>query len=69
MSNKYMQRWRKKQDALGKCYTCGRPKTRSLCEDCLEEVRKATLIRYRKKHGIPLDAPLSGRGRPRAKQS
>ncbi len=66
-TREYSRRWRKKQEELGKCPSCGRQKNegRSLCEECLSEVRDAAFVRYRVMNNIPLDAPRSNRGRPR----
>jgi hypothetical protein len=48
----------------GKCRYCSNPLfTKNHCESCAEKVRIMARNRYRKKAGIPLDAPLSPRGR------
>lgn len=64
----YSAAWRRKQNALGKCCTCGAQKERpalSLCDSCLDTLREAALVRYRARKGIPLNKPLDPRGRPR----
>jgi len=68
-NSKTMTRQRKKQIALsaeGLCCICAKPKvSKNFCTACREKNRNANIIRYRTKVGIPLDAPLSKRGRPR----
>lgn len=45
--------------AMGLCGQCGRDlETANLCPDCADKNRIAARERYRKKKGIPLDAPL-----------
>lgn len=39
----------------------------TLCEACLQRYRELNRASYRRKHGIPLDAPLLRHGRPREK--
>jgi len=64
--SEYSKRYRAKQNRLGKCQHCGKPKPENLClcPDCLVEMRVKTRNAYRIKHGIPLDAPVVTR-RPR----
>lgn len=46
--------------AGGKCATCGKDRTHyaTRCNDCAEKARQAQRLRYRTKHGLPLDAPV-----------
>lgn len=58
-------RWQKKQLKLANCRQCGRPKvTKHHCAECAEKMRIKARNRYRLKVGIPIDAPLTGNGRP-----
>jgi hypothetical protein len=44
---------------MGLCQNCGvEAETGSLCSDCADKNRIAARERYRKRKGIPLDAPL-----------
>lgn len=55
----------KKQRKLGNCVTCGQPAGKArYCPKHLDEQRVAARNRYRRKHGIPVNAPI-GVGRPR----
>lgn len=53
-------RWQQKMSDEGRCITCGQPhECRTLkCNICKEVVRKRNRTNYRKKRGIPLDAPV-----------
>lgn len=60
--------YHKKKDA-GTCVKCGsyRLETNSMCHQCNKIARYANLKYARNKAGIPLNAPLSKRGRRRMK--
>lgn len=60
-------RWQRKQMANGRCATCGEPADGMYCPKHRRIIRKKQRDRQRIKAGIPLDAPLSKRGRPRLK--
>lgn len=51
--------------SAGLCTNCASPAFFDRCAVCLEKLRTYRRNKYRKKHGIPLDAPLDNRGRPR----
>lgn len=58
-------RWQQKQLKKNNCRQCGRPKVnKHHCADCAEKIRIRARNRYRLKVGIPIDAPLTGNGRP-----
>jgi hypothetical protein len=61
-----VQRWQHRRRANGQCVKCSLPSGRDFyCEACRERTRESNRARYRAAHGIPLDAPLDRRGRPR----
>lgn len=55
----------------GLCSKCAVPRavgdggTRTLCKACADAKREAGMMRYRRRVGIPLDAPRAPQGRPR----
>ena len=57
--------------AAGNCPRCGNvaPTDERYCALCKEAVRVANRNIYRKRHGIPLSAPLRVSGRPRGTRS
>ena len=61
------RRWQQRQIEKGLCIKCSKPAVNGgrYCarHQAYERVRNRN--RYRKAKGIPLDAPLSTRGRPR----
>lgn len=60
------RKWQMRKALLGLCVICGMPAvTNWHCEVHLENGREAGRNRYRRKVGIPLNRPLTGRGRPR----
>jgi len=59
---------RERLAAEGKCSSCLaalEPGQRKLCAGCRDVDRINSRNRYRLRHGIPLDAPLSPQGRQR----
>ncbi len=56
----------KKLIAEGRCFICGKKRKHyaAACDKHALEIRVAARRRRREKVGIPVDAPLSKRGRP-----
>ncbi|MCK5605074.1 hypothetical protein KAR91_24505 [Candidatus Pacearchaeota archaeon] len=58
------QRWQEKQESEGKCTKCNEPLfSKCYCKAHTEEMRERARNRYRKKNGLPLNAPLTKTGR------
>ena len=59
----------RKWAAEGRCRICGQPQAAggrgAVCERHRQADRDKARDNYRRKHGIPLDAPLRKAGRPR----
>lgn len=54
-------RWQQQRRDAGLCITCGEPRAEDslhYCEKHLEISRRRGLANYRRKHGIPVDAPV-----------
>lgn len=62
MTRQYI--WALKRRKAGLCVTCGKPAKSQHCKACWAKRRDYNRNRYRRKHGIPLDAPIT-RGRIR----
>ncbi len=63
------QEWQLKQQREGKCCICGEPlSTKWNCKEHAEIQREKARSRYRKKHGISINAPLKGNGRKRIEE-
>ena len=59
-------RWQRKKVAAGLCQICGAPAAGGgHCRVHHEESRARSRAYWRTKAGIPMDAPLSNKGRPR----
>lgn len=59
------RRWQLEKEQQGLCRICGQPAVRpGLCYKHLEDNRRLNRNSYRRRHGIPLDAPVLSR-RPR----
>ena len=57
-------KWQNKKQEEGKCRICGKSATDKFsCLEHLKKHRTRMRNRYRKKHGIKLDAPIKN-GRP-----
>lgn len=52
----------------GKCMICSTPSKTILCDDCNAKSRDRQRKLYRIRNGIPVDAPISNRGRPRTRK-
>lgn len=66
MTRQYLHQQRYKEKGL--CITCGKPRDPASpihCEAHLEATRTAKRNAYRRKNGIPTDAPVSPKGRKR----
>lgn len=66
MTRQYLRQQRYKEKGL--CITCGKPRDPASpihCEAHLEASRTAKRNAYRRKNGIPTDAPVSPKGRKR----
>ena len=61
------QIWQLARIEEGLCSICGREPllTKSCCEACQELNRERARNKYRLKVGIPMDSPISNRGRRR----
>jgi hypothetical protein len=60
------RKWQIKQHDLGNCLVCGKKAvSKFYCYKHTLEARKRNRNRVRQIAGIPFDAPLSKRGRPR----
>ena len=63
------QLWQEKQRKEGKCCICDKPLfTKWHCIDHAKIQRESAKARYRKKHGISINAPLKGNGRKRTEE-
>ena len=63
------QEWAERRHAKGVCVVCGEPlSSKWYCQEHTESVRENARNRYRKKHGIPVNAPLKGNGRKRTEE-
>lgn len=60
------RKWQIEKQNQGLCIICAKPAdSGSVCSEHRDQRRTHSREYYRKKHGIPLDAPLSTRGRKR----
>lgn len=61
------RQWQLNAVAAGRCEKCGVPKLPHCvhCESCRIKNRETSRNHYRRRHGIPLDAPIGPQGRKR----
>ena len=50
--------WALRRREAGLCVTCGKKAKAQMCKVCWAKRRDYNRNRYRKAHGIPLDAPI-----------